>query len=88
MSWPLPVFLRSNILTFRARGFCPKAAQTNLRAYNQEEQFVYGIITTGNNWLFLRLKEGMTIEVDVNSYPLNDLEKVLGILQHIIDKFK
>ena len=58
------------------------------KRYNQEEQFVYGIITTGNNWLFLRLKEGMTVEVDVNSYPLNDLEKVLGILQHIIDQFK
>ena len=56
--------------------------------YNQSEQVVYGVITTGNNWLFLRLKEGMTVEIDVNTYPLNNLENILGILQHIVNQFK
>lgn len=56
--------------------------------YNQAQQVIYGIITTGNSWLFLRLKDGMTVEVDINTYPLQNLETVLGVLQHIINKFK
>ena len=56
--------------------------------YNQAQQVIYGIITTGNSLLFLRLKDGMTVEVDINTYPLQNLETVLGVLQHIINKFK
>ena len=56
--------------------------------YNQAEQIIYGVITTGNNWLFLRLKEGMTIELDINTYSLQDLERLLGVLQHIVNQFK
>ncbi len=56
--------------------------------YKQPQQVIYGVITTGNNWLLLRFKEGMTIEVDVNTYSLTNLEKVLGVLQHIINQFK
>jgi hypothetical protein len=56
--------------------------------YKQPQQVIYGVITTGNNWLFLRFKEGMTIEVDLNVYPLNDVAGVLGILQHIVNQYK
>lgn len=56
--------------------------------YNQVPQPIYGIITTGNNWLFLRFIEGMTIEIDINQYSLSQIEKVLGVLQHIINQFK
>ncbi|MEY4904722.1 MAG: hypothetical protein RLZZ292_2537 [Bacteroidota bacterium] len=56
--------------------------------YNQPPQTVYGIITTGNLWLFLRLKADMTIEIDRHSYPLQQLETVLGVWQHIINQFK
>lgn len=56
--------------------------------YNQPQQVVYGIITTGNNWLFLRLKENMTVEVDINTYSLSKLEEVLGILQFVINQYK
>ena len=56
--------------------------------YNQQEQVIYGVITTGNNWLLLRFKEGMTIEVDTKTYSLENIEKVLGALQHIVNQFK
>ena len=56
--------------------------------YNQVPQPIYGIITTGNNWLFLRFIEGMTIEIDINQYSLLQIENVLGVWQHIINQFK
>ena len=51
-------------------------------------QVIYGAITTGRNWLFLRYKEGMMIEVDSEEYSLKQLEIVLGVWQHIINQFK
>ena len=51
-------------------------------------QVIYGIVTTGNNWLFLRLQEGFVVEVDSNTYSLQNLEDVLGVLQHIINHYK
>jgi hypothetical protein len=51
-------------------------------------QTIYGTITIGDNWLFLRYKDGMTIEVDKTTYPLKQLEELLGVLQHIVNKFK
>jgi hypothetical protein len=56
--------------------------------YNQPKQPIFGIITTGNNWLFLRFGEGMTIEVDIHTYSLSKLEEVLGVLQYIINQYK
>ncbi len=49
---------------------------------------IYGAITTGTNWLFLRYKEGMTIEIDKQQYSYIQLEKLLGVWQHIINQFK
>lgn len=56
--------------------------------YQQPQQTVYGIITTGKFWVFLRLADGMTIEVDTNEYAMAQIENVLGVLQHIINQFK
>ncbi|HNL06084.1 MAG TPA: hypothetical protein PKH93_00845 [Chitinophagales bacterium] len=56
--------------------------------YGQPQQCIYGIVTTGDNWLILRLREGMTVEVDMRTYSLSKLEEVLGVLQYIIDQFK
>ncbi len=56
--------------------------------YQQPQQTIYGIITTGNLWLFLRLTEGMTVEIDINQYSILQLENVLGVLQHIINQYK
>ena len=51
-------------------------------------QIVYGAITTGDNWLFLRFADEITIEVDKIVYPLKPLEELLGVLQHIVNQYK
>jgi hypothetical protein len=51
-------------------------------------QPIYGIITTGDNWLFLRYKEGTTIEMDKNTFSLSKTDEVLGVLQHVVNEFK
>lgn len=42
---------------------------------------IYGVITTGSNWKFLRL-QGNLVEVDLDEYYLNDVGKILGILRY------
>ena len=54
----------------------------------QPSQTIYGVITTGNVWQFLRYKQGMRIEIDSQIYNLKDLNSLLGIWQHIINQFK
>ena len=44
---------------------------------------VYGVITTGSNWKFLRL-EGNVVTVDLEEYYLNDVSKILGILRYCV----
>ncbi|AKG20659.1 hypothetical protein [Calothrix sp. 336/3] len=44
---------------------------------------IYGVITTGTNWKFLRLN-GKTIEIDLNGYFISQLGKILGILKSAI----
>jgi len=55
---------------------------------HQLSQVVFGSITTGESWLFLRLKEGNVIEVDNVTYPLSQLEHLLGAWQRVINQFK
>jgi hypothetical protein len=52
--------------------------------HNQLIEPLYGVCTSGSEWLFLKL-EGNTITVDDTSYFINELPKLLGILQHIIN---
>lgn len=52
--------------------------------HNQIIEPLYGVCTSGSEWLFLKL-EGNTIIVDDTSYFINELPKLLGILQHIIN---
>ena len=53
------------------------------RVFNAEEQHpietVYGIVTTGTNWRFLRLC-GATVYMDKTEYYLKEAEKIVGIL--------
>jgi hypothetical protein len=57
---------------------------------NKEEsiQVVHGIITNGENWLFLRYKDETIVEVDKTTYPLAKIEELLGVLQHIVNYYK
>ena len=54
----------------------------------ENTQIIYGVITTGNVWQFLRLQEGMTVEVDKKEYSLSQLDLLLGVWQLIINDFK
>lgn len=45
---------------------------------------VYGAVTTGTNWKFMKLTN-QVIEIDLNEYCLNQLGKILGILKHAIE---
>lgn len=40
---------------------------------------IYGAVTSGTNWRFLKLKD-QVIEIDLTEYYLRDVNKILGIL--------
>ncbi|MFN8347991.1 MAG: hypothetical protein U0X91_23505 [Spirosomataceae bacterium] len=48
---------------------------------------IYGCVTTGEEWLFLKL-EAMTFSINTNKYNLKELPLILGIFQTIIDSYK
>lgn len=44
---------------------------------------IYGVVTIGTIWRFLRLKS-YTVEIDLSEYYIEDIGKILGILSHAI----
>ena len=46
---------------------------------------IYGTITTGSIWKFLKL-EKQTVEIDLGEYFLNNVNKILGILAYGINE--
>ena len=48
---------------------------------------IYGCVTTGDTWAFLRLSENL-LEIDPTLHSISSPNLVLGILQHIIDYYK
>lgn len=59
------------------------AAQKFNRAKGQELP-MYGSVTTGTFWQFLKLT-GQDLTIDVTEYSLNPIERILGILKWTID---
>lgn len=61
------------------------------RVFNQKKgvelEKIYGCITNGDNWLFIKL-EGDTIYADRKKYSLTNLPELLGTFQAIIDYYK
>ena len=73
-------------------GFAQCAAEMYAaRLFNQQMgdpyETIYGAVTNAVDWVFLKL-EGNTVYVDIDRYYLNQLPKLLGILQYIIDVAK
>jgi hypothetical protein len=60
------------------------AAQLFNQQKGNEIKTIYGSVTTGTNWKFMRLS-GQIIEIDLNEYFINDVRKILGILRSFID---
>lgn len=44
---------------------------------------VYGVVTIGVAWKFLRL-EGSALTIDVPDYYIDNLPKIMGILKQIV----
>jgi hypothetical protein len=55
------------------------AAQLFNQQNNNEFTTIYGAVTSGTNWRFLKL-ENSEIFIDLTEYYLQDLDKILGIL--------
>jgi hypothetical protein len=56
------------------------AAQVFNRREEQGIDTIYGVVTTGEIWKFLKLRED-TVSIDLTDYYiLPNLEKILGIL--------
>jgi hypothetical protein len=55
--------------------------------YNQSQEqiipVIYGCVTSGRLWQFLKL-EGDNVTIDPDNYPLMPIHKVLGILKSIL----
>ncbi len=47
---------------------------------------IYGCVTTGREWLFMRLED--KIYIDRKTYYLEHIEELLGVFQTIIDYYK
>ncbi len=46
---------------------------------------VYGGITSGLDWLFLKL-EGQQLHIDMNAYQISQCDKILGILASMVEQ--
>jgi hypothetical protein len=57
------------------------------RLFNEREcdsiSQIYGVVTTGEIWKFLKLKDSL-LSIDLGEYFLNDVNKILGILASVI----
>ena len=56
--------------------------------YNQQEgspmAAVWGVVTTGSAWKFLRL-ESTTVTLDLKEYYIDNIGKILGVLRHVVE---
>jgi hypothetical protein len=59
------------------------AAQKFNRANEQEIPTIYGSVTTGTQWQFLKLT-GQVLTIDPTEYSLNPIDRILGILKWMV----
>lgn len=64
------------------------AQMVGAQLFNQQEEnditTIFGCVTTGEDWQFLKLENGI-ISIDIVRYYIDNVEKILGILQSIAD---
>jgi hypothetical protein len=53
--------------------------------YNEVQEIIYGACTNGLEWVFMKLENNILL-IDDERILINDLPKILGILQWIIDE--
>ncbi len=59
------------------------AAQLFNEREGNEIKPIYGVVTTGELWKFLKL-EGKVVSIDLSNYPVVNANKILGILMNTI----
>jgi hypothetical protein len=62
------------------------AKKYNEKRGNKAITTIYGCVTTGDDWIFMRLTD--KIEIDDQKYYLGNLSELLGIFQLILDNFR
>ncbi|MDJ0553243.1 MAG: hypothetical protein QNJ68_02125 [Microcoleaceae cyanobacterium MO_207.B10] len=60
------------------------AAQLFNQQRNNQITEIYGTVTTGTNWKFIKLSNQI-IEVDLNDYFIDNIGKIIGILKFCIN---
>ncbi len=60
------------------------AAQRFNLAAGEEVPNIYGCVTTGTMWQFLKLT-GTVLTIDVTEYSLNPIDRILGILKWMVE---
>lgn len=58
------------------------AQQVNLRN-SDHIRFIYGIVTIGSSWKFLRLNDN-TVILDLEEYFINSPKKIVGIIMYLL----
>lgn len=62
------------------------AAELYNKKYNLEFPFIYGAVTTGFNWKFIRY-ENKKAFIDTDMFYMDQLPELLGILQKVINYY-
>ena len=62
-------------------------AKTFNEQKNVDYRFIYGCVTTGDEWVFLKLTENL-LTIDTKKYYLGNINEVLGVFQGIIETYK
>lgn len=52
----------------------------------KEPKAIYGCITNSEDWQFLKLEDSIVF-YDINRYYINEVNKILGVFQKIIDSY-
>ncbi len=67
------------------------AAMVGAQRFNRKGktgiEAIYGCVSDGGEWKFLRL-EGTVLTIDVHAYLIDQSEQILGILVHLIAPFR
>ncbi|MBF2015878.1 MAG: hypothetical protein IGS23_11890 [Rivularia sp. T60_A2020_040] len=61
------------------------AAQIFNKKQGNDIPTIYGVVTTGTSWLFLKLEE-KTVYIDNQEYYIDNLGKIMGILVNCLEK--
>jgi hypothetical protein len=66
------------------------AQMLGAKIFNQQKgvnlRAIYGCVTTGDDWLFIKLTD--EILIDTHKYYLGNVKELLGVFQKIVDEFK